>query len=265
MSFKKFKKLFSRFPKCLTQIAFGIGDIDSNPDLYKIMNHCRVNKIIPNITINGSRMTDYHYKQLVSLCGAVAVSHYDDNTCFNTVKRLSKEGLKQVNIHKLLCEETYNDCFKIIDSNVKGLNAVVFLWLKPKGIRNSFTQLISLKKYKKLVDYAFEKKANIGFDSCSASTFLKAVKDNNNFKELEMMVEPCESTLFSYYINVDGVGYPCSFTEGENYKGIDVLNCNNFIKDIWFHKETKKFRNKLINNKNCMDCRVCQEFNLEVV
>ena len=38
MPFEMFKIIFDKFPKGLTQIAFGIGDIDSNPDMYKISN-----------------------------------------------------------------------------------------------------------------------------------------------------------------------------------------------------------------------------------
>ena len=52
MSLELFKKVFSKFPPVLTQIAFGIGDIDANPDLWNIMRHCRENGIVPNITIN---------------------------------------------------------------------------------------------------------------------------------------------------------------------------------------------------------------------
>jgi len=269
MTFTTFKKMFDKFPKMLTQIAFGIGDIDGNPDLYKIMKYCRDNKVIPNITINGERMTDYHYDKLVELCGAVAVSHYDDKTCFNAVQELTKRGLKQVNIHKLLANETYEDCFKLIDKTktderLKSLNAIVFLWLKPKGLRNHFTQLSSLKQYKKLVDYAFDENARIGFDSCSAANFIKVIKDKDNFAEIEPMVEPCESSAFSFYINSDGIGFPCSFTEGEQYKGIDTVNCKNFIEDVWFGKEVTVFRDKLLSNKDCNGCRKCQAFDLEL-
>ena len=56
MSFDTFKSIFHKLPKNLTQIAFGIGDIDGNPDLWRIMEYCRsnsYNSVVPNITVNG--------------------------------------------------------------------------------------------------------------------------------------------------------------------------------------------------------------------
>ena len=77
------------------------------------------------------------------------------------------------------------------------------------------------------------------------------------------MSEPCESTLFSYYVNVDGRGFGCSFSEGiPEYKGIDVVNCNDFIEDVWMHPETVAFRNKCIANKDKNNCRMCHIYNL---
>lgn len=268
MTFDTFKNMFDKFPKMLTQIAFGIGDIDSNPDLWKIMKYCRNNKVIPNITINGERMTSEYYDKLVELCGAVAISHYNNETCYNAVQELNKRGMKQVNIHKLLSCETRQSCFKLMkdtktDERLKGLNAIVFLWLKPKGNRNHLHQIKSLDQYKEIVDYAFDNDVRIGFDSCSASSFTKIIKDRSNFKELNQMVESCESTLFSYYINVDGIGFPCSFAEGEGFKGIDLKSIKNF-KEVWYHPETFNFRLKLINGKDCNNCRQCPIFNLEI-
>lgn len=270
MSFETFQKIFNNFPKLLTQIAFGIGDIDANPDMWEIMDYCRVNKVVPNITINGERMTDEYYKMLADRCGAIAVSHYNDDSCFNAIKKLTDLGMEQINIHKLLAGETYEDCLELMrktktDSRLEKLNAIVFLWLKPKGKRNSFTQLNDMEKYKKLIKYAFDNDISIGFDSCSAPFFLEAVKEEKNYKQLEQMAEPCESTLFSYYINVNGIGYPCSFTEGEEgYEGIDLKNINNFVKEVWYHSETQRFRGNAINKKDCNNCRVCQTFKLGV-
>ena len=38
MTLETFKVLFSKLPPTITQIAFGIGDIDSNPDMWKIFD-----------------------------------------------------------------------------------------------------------------------------------------------------------------------------------------------------------------------------------
>ncbi len=269
MSLETFKTMFDKFPNNLTQIAFGIGDIDANKDLWDIMIYCRKNDIIPNITINGSRMNNDYYDKLSLLCGAVAVSLYDYDTCYNAVKELTDRGMKQVNIHCLLSEETFGKCMKVLkdkqkDYRLKNLNAVVFLFLKPKGDRNNFHKLNSMLKFKKLINYAFDNNISIGFDSCSASNFLKAIKEHKKYKEIEEMIEPCESTLFSYYINVNGLGYPCSFSEGTKYKGIDVVNCKDFMKDIWKGKETLNFRKRVSKNIDCNNCRMCPLYNLEI-
>ena len=117
-----------------------------------------------------------------------------------------------------------------------------------------------MKKLKELVDFAFQNNIRIGFDSCSSSNFLRAIRNHPNYDLIEQTVEPCESTLFSYYINVDGVGFPCSFSEGI-YKGIDIINCKDFLKEVWFGDETKEFRKNVLSTGKC---RKCTLYNLEL-
>jgi len=133
MSFEVFKTVFSKLPRTLTQIAFGIGDLDANPDLWKILQHCRDNGVVPNITINGDRLNDDLADRLIRLCGAVAVSRYAprQDICYDAVQRLS-QGLSQVNIHMMLSTETYDECLTLLreaktDPRLEKLNAVVFL------------------------------------------------------------------------------------------------------------------------------------------
>lgn len=268
MTFDTFVKMFEKFPKTLTQIAFGIGDIDGNPDMYRIFDYCKDHGIVPNVTVNGARLTEYHITRLANTCGAVAVSCYEDtDVCLNAVDRLTNAGLKQVNIHSLLSEETYDRCMKLIDSattdaRLEKMKAIVFLWLKPKGKRNTFHQLTDKMKYKALVKYAFDKGVGIGFDSCSAPMFMEAIQDHEKKEELSRMVESCESTLFSYYINCNAVGFPCSFTEDEEaYKGVNILEAEDFMKDVWNHPETVKFRETNMASM-CDGCRKCVQFNL---
>ena len=265
MTFNEFKTIFNSLPRTLTQIAFGIGDIDGNPHLWKIMEYCRDNEIIPNITINGYRMTPRYYDLLSKLCGAVAVSFYNMESCFNSVFELSKRGLKQVNIHAMLSKETFGNCLaamasKQSDDKLAGLNAIVFLSLKQKGRGSSFHK-IEDKYFKVLVDVALNEKIDIGFDSCTAPKFLKTIKDRPDFKIFEMLAEPCESTLQSCYINSYGKAFPCSFTEDDQsnqpFAGLDVLHCDDFLTDIWNGSEYSRFRNLLLNNKNEMGYRKC--------
>jgi hypothetical protein len=81
------------------------------------------------------------------------------------------------------------------------------------------------------------------------------------------MIESCESGCFSYYLNVDGVGFPCSFCEGEvrdnlDLRGVNLLEIKDFNKEVWNNENIVKFRNQLINNKTD-GCRICPVFKLE--
>jgi MoaA/NifB/PqqE/SkfB family radical SAM enzyme len=259
MSIETFKAVFANLPETVGQIAFGIGDIDGNPDIWKIFRHCRENKVVPNITINGARLTDHHVKMLAHFCGAVAVSRYEPDLCYNTVKRLTDAGLQQVNIHMLLSAQTYKECFKVIsdakeDPRLEKLRAIVFLAVKPQG-RGKQMSPVSPGAYRELVHCAFKEQAIIGFDSCSAPLFLNAIKDHPDYKKYLELAEPCESYLFSTYVNVRGRMFPCSFLEDVWSDGIDLTSPVNF-KEVWFGKEVREWREKLLATAETPDCLV---------
>ena len=81
MSFETFKKILDKMPKdsnghhVLTQVAIGgSACAETNPDLWKMMEYCRENKVIPNITV--ADINPETAEKLVGVCGAVAVSAY---------------------------------------------------------------------------------------------------------------------------------------------------------------------------------------------
>lgn len=255
MSFYTYKKILDKMPKTLTQVAFGIGDIDANPDLEDIFKYTRSKGIVPNITINGRGMTPEKYDMLAEYCGAVAVSLYDEDECYSTVFQLASRGMRQVNIHCLMSAETYERCMKVIsDANedprlVGSLNAIVFLHVKNKGraLKNGFNNPTP-DQFKAIVNSALESGIGFGFDSCSASKAAAVLPS-----EYYEMIEPCESTLFSSYINVDGLAFPCSFAEGTDYKGVNVIE----HPDFWNSMDYKNFRQR------CLSCgRKCPIYNL---
>jgi len=172
-----------------------------------------------------------------------------------------------VNIHCMLSLESFNVAWetlqdRLTDPRLEKLKAIVFLSLKKKGRGKSFTPL-SQDKFKKIVDFAMKNGIGIGFDSCSAYKYLKSVEDHPNFKTFEMYSEPCESSAFSIYCNTEGKFFPCSFSEeGEFGDGIDVVNCDDFMKDVWNHPRTKAFRENLLGtaHKNNLKCRECPLF-----
>ena len=268
MSVETYKTILDKLPANITQIAFGIGDIDSNPDLEAILKLTRDRGIIPNITINGDRMTDYYYSILGKYCGAVAVSHYNnDKICGDAVAKLvaqtkiEENSLRQVNIHKLLAEETKQEVFELLDrinnsEQYTGLNAIVFLLVKPKGNRNTFTLPRDTSIFKDIITKSIEKKVQIGFDSCSAPLVAYNNTDRINIDSVEF----CEAGLFSLYCNVKGKVFPCSFMEehGNWTEGINLLEPNiDFDKDVWHGKKLKAWRAQLLSSTNsCTHCKL---------
>lgn len=265
MTLGTFKKIFDKLPKSLQQIAFGVdSQCTSNPDTFKIFQYCRDNNVIPNVTV--ADISEDTAKKLAILCGAVSVSNYpimynDSNLCYDSVKRLSDAGLKQVNIHQLVSKQTLPDVFQLLtdtktDERLKGLNAIVFLSLKQVGRGKGF-DLVEQTDYNLIIKYCLENDIKFGFDSCGCFSFLEAVKDHPAFEMFKTVSEPCESTRFSSFINVDGKFSPCSFLDEKMTEkiGLDVLECTDFIDDIWLQEQTINFRETSIrcmkHHKNC--------------
>lgn len=263
MSLETYKLILSKLPKydghyfCCQQ-AFGITSVSSHPELFEIFQCCRDNNIIPNVTINGSDpLTDEQITKLVNVCGAMAISIVPPNeeTGYKLIRRILDAGGKQINIHYVIHKNSIENAYKVcenIKTNplLKGLNAIVFLGLKPKNRGKSF-DILSMNDYQKLVDYLLKNNINWGMDSCSAPRASKAI-ENTGFLDLtqkqhiQECIEKCESGIISAFIDCDGKYWHCSF--GENNKdgyGIDVTKVNSFLNDVWLSDEMDSWRKKL--------------------
>ena len=284
MTIEEFKIILSKMPNVLTQIAFGIMDVQTNPDFVKMLWYARHKGIIPNYTTHGLDVTDLVASYTSKLCGAVAVSLVNKKKTFEAIRKFLSRGMKQVNIHYMLSEETYDRAFEIVeevanDKTLKEFNAIVFLQYKAKGRDpDGFHSVLDVEKYTKLIKHCNRNKISYGFDSCSANLFIESIPqtvkincpegapesakkyfkdvEQKNRKAMEQMAEPCESGMFSSYINCHGEFFVCSFAEGEDEwkEGIDVLNCDDFVKDIWNHHRLVAWRDRLIENKR--DCPI---------
>lgn len=261
MNLETFQRLLSKFPKYdnhhfACSIAFGITSVTANPDLFQIMNHCLDEGIVPNLTISGRDvLSEQHIFNLSTLAGAIAVSVYQDakDNAYNLIQELIKRDV-QTNIHLMVSEETKEYALEVAkdvqnDPRLKGLNALVFLGLKPKG-RGVTYRPMSFAGYQSLINYCLASEISFGFDSCSCHKFQEVIKgsdmDKNKKNMLTTLSEPCESGLFSSYVNVDGKYWHCSFTEDiEPVGGLDVLNCQNFMTDVWDSPKMIEWRNKL--------------------
>jgi hypothetical protein len=266
------KGVLDKLPITITQIAFGICDIDSHPQFFEILEETRNRGIVPNFTNSGVGVTWNLAKRTAELCGAVAVSVNMNHpvVAYEAINKFTNVSDKlQVNIHYMLSEETYDGVFQLI-KDIKELDllkqfkgAIVFLCYKDKQNNPNYHSVRSIEKYKRLIEDVQNNGINIGFDSCSAQMYLATIKGSQDEYLLSQYVELCESGLFSAYINCKGKYFPCSFSEcmpQEWETGIDIIKSLNFMKDIWYNKRTVKWRKRLLNRK-----RSCPIYQLEPV
>lgn len=257
MKLQMFKDILDKMPKTLTQIAFGAdADLTSNPDLFKMMRYAREKNIVPNITV--AEVTPQIADLLRVFVGAVAVSRYAKKSiCYDSVRNLLNASIKQVNIHQMISQETYQQAIETIndyktDKRLEGINAIVFLSLKKKGRGVGYTPLTQ-EQFNSLVHRAETLDVPIGFDSCSTAKFFKYIKGHPKENQYKILVEPCESFgMFSAYINVRGEYYPCSFCE-DKIRPINVLQIKDFVKDVWNDPLINRYRQEALsrykNNK----------------
>lgn len=273
MTLAEFKTIIDKMDGNLMQVALGITDVNANPDFFAMMEYCRSKGIIPNYTTHGLDMSDKNIEDTIRLCGAVAVSIVDEKKSFDTIRRLLASGMKYVNIHLMLSQQTTDKAFRVIntiknDPSLRGVTAIVFLQYKAKGGgSNAFTPVRDMGVYSRL--FAACKDAGIGYggDSCSAPMFFKAIDKN-----LHNLLEPCESGLFSSYVNSHGIFFPCSFMEGElDWRdGLSVLNCVDFVQDVWLSNRLEMWRTGIMNSSsNCKCefkkyCRSCPRYDISV-
>jgi len=154
---------------------------------------------------------------------------------------LLKNGIK-TNIHYVLNRNNLIEAIDILKGNynseLKGINAIVFLTFKPSGrgqaelvIENSDTLLhfVELIDKNKCV-------CNIGFDACFVPLLMYYTKTNINY------IDSCEVGYFSLYIDENLNVSPCSFSNSK-----DSFNLKDYdFYDIWLNK-FKDFRNKVNN------------------
>lgn len=261
MSSDTFFKILDKIPDILTQVALGLTDLSANPFLFDILTGCRSRGIVPNFTITGIDLTEEWAKKLVGKVGAIAVSVYPGkkDIAYNAIKLLIDAGIKQINTHLIMSEETYLFVREVLvdrieDKRLENLNAMVFLAVKPKGRAKENYTTLHKDKYKDIINLCLDSDIPFGFDSCSAPKFEYCIKDRG--KDVEFLLkcsERCESSLFSLYINVDGLCWPCSFMEdGPEFDPINILEIDDFIEEVWKGWKLGIFREVLkSNNREC--------------
>lgn len=96
LTLDEFKRILDGMPRTLTQIAFGIMNISTNPDFFAMMEYSRSKGVIPNYTCHGLDVTPEIAERTAKLCGAVAVSVLADrDKAYNAVKMFTDAFLGQ--------------------------------------------------------------------------------------------------------------------------------------------------------------------------
>ena len=265
MSFETFKKIVDSFPVNLSQIAFGITGLKTNPDLPKMFSYCREIGIIPNVTTVGVDMDDEILDVLCEKCGAVAVSCYTGakELCYKTIKQIHDYAKSKynrdmhVNMHIVVSKDNMphvRDVLKdIAYKKVDGLKSIVLLRIKPCGRAKIMDCTVTKDMYKELVTFCLSNNISFGFDSCSATPVMEVLKELGK-DELCGCCEPCESSKLSSYISVKGEYWSCSFAERTDFiKPINVLDYKSAT-DWWNSDEVKKAR--FCKSPACKSCPI---------
>lgn len=272
MSLTGFKKLADKLPEGLCQIAFGITTIDHHSEIWQIFQECKKRGWAANVTVNGGNVDDNTITKLSKHCNAIAVSVNKTNKqkAYGVIQKLTQQPeQRQINIHSVLSVETFNDCMSVIedcrnDIRLEYIGAAVMLMFKSKS-SNQLTTITDPVVFGKLVARSEALEVPLGFDSCSAYNYMALLQNEPDAAERArkaQYVTPCCAGRFSMYVDVFGYYHACSFLEGRDEwgTGLNVLKADNFIKDIWNHPQTKKFRQKNIECSEKM-CNPCNYFN----
>ena len=287
MSFDTFKVIFDKMnqPKTMTQIAFGVdAECKTNPDIWRIMDYAIENGVVPNVTV--ADIDQQVAENIVRRCGACAVSCYErnKNCCYDSIQLLTDEAKSQnkpcfkVNMHLLVSHETEKFVFEVLkdrleDERLKDMGAIVLLSMKQKGRGKAFRKMDD-KVFNEVICFLQDHHIPYGSDSCGANRLMVALKEYYNgtkdgdklYQMALSSIEPCESTLYSFYVNSDGKAFPCSFMEGEDgwEEGIDLMDdkYKNFTTQVWNHPRVLEWRQNAIRCIECKGCNQCPHYEI---
>lgn len=238
MSLDTFKKVISKFPRNLSQIALGITGVQTNPDFKEMLRWLREDMgIIPNYTLSGADLNDDIFEATLKYCGRVAVSVYetDKNLCYNTIKRFNGRSKDFCNMHIILSDANLPFVEEVLDDiengKVEGLRNIVFLRCKPVGRASKLPCTLSMETLDKVITRCEKIGIGFGFDSCSCGLVSEYYKARGR-NDLVKYMEPCEGGRISLYINTFGEACLCSFCEHvPGFKRFNFL-----ASDFDFHK-----------------------------
>ena len=232
----------------------GRGNPDQHEYFEEILKICRENGIIPNFTTSGLGMTEDIAKLCKKYCGAVAVSWYRSDYTQRAIDMLLRAGVK-TNIHYVISRSTVNEallrlqnkCEKLGSGFPEGINAIIFLLHKPRGL-GKHEEMITKEndKFSAFLEYIDKNSFpyKIGFDSCTVPALIGL---SNTVPE---GLDTCEAARWSAYISADMKMLPCSFCRED--EGYTVSLRGNTIEQVWHSEEFEKIRDKM--QGACPEC-----------
>ena len=269
MKLDEFKKLVDFMPKNLSQIAFGITGVYSNPDFFDIMSYTKSIGISPNYTTNGVDLDETAIDKTLDLCGRIAVSCYEGakEICYNTLKRVGERAKAlnknfPCNIHIVLSKSTYGHVMGVLndakEGRIENLGAIVILRIKPVGRAKNLDCNIPVEMYDEIVRFCINNNIKFGFDSCGAKQVEK-VLHNIGRDDLINCCESCEVGKMSSYFSYKGLYSSCSFCENlDNIPhNLDPFKYKSFT-EFWNSDDIKTLRFPKI-----CKCESCPYYNLD--
>lgn len=246
MTLEDYKSIMEQVHEDVYQVALGgAGNVNEHESFEEIIRTTREDfNIVPSYTTNGDDLTDEQIAASKKYCGAVAVSKHEGDNWETAVMRLLDAGVK-TNIHFILSEDTISDAVEMLSKPElwipEGLNAVVFLLYKPFGRGAGDAVLESSEEFDIFCELVKNWKGSfkLGFDSCSAPFLIDREIANPNVMDF------CEGSRYSCYINANSIMTPCSFDVDNKY-GVSLKFAS--VRDVWNSEKFEQFREGMRNN-----------------
>jgi len=198
------------------QVALGGGEPTEHPDFIDFLRVSRDFGKVPNYTTNGTRLTGEIIAASQKYCGAVAVSW--SNKALDAVDQLVKGGVK-TNLHFILSKSNVQVGLDLLGQPElfakRGINAIVFLLHKAVG-RGQSRDTPTIQQTRPLIVEAFSTKVPVGFDACSVPHIAAAEKDGN-IKVDWNLLDSCDGSRFTVYVDESLNVSPCSFAKGSRF------------------------------------------------
>jgi hypothetical protein len=194
------------------QVALGGGEPTEHPGFKEMLEETRRRGIFPNFTTNGDSASPETARKLGRLAGAVAVSVAGFGSGNLRGARLFSDAGVRTNLHCVLSPESLGAATAFLegryDSELIGINAVVFLALKRTGRASNSAGLERGPGLGAFFDRVSSPgtKVRFGFDACLVPQVLSRTWVNPAW------LDACECAFFSVYVDEALTVKPCSFS-----------------------------------------------------